>query len=234
MTSSERDRRSTVEPQNEVAYEEYLEKGLEVFGPWASFDWRRNPRGFLFKLARYKFVAKMLSGSARVLEAGCGDCMGLPLLLTEVGSVHAVDYEPIVVNEAKERYARSPHLNCTFEVLDLTERSPVGTYDAAFSLDAIEHVSPEREPAFMDNICRTLVSRAVFIVGTPNIAADKYASALSKAGHVNLKSAESLRTTMSRHFHNVFCFSMNDEVVHTGYYPMAHYLFAMGVGRRDA
>ena len=35
---------------------------------------------------------------------------------------------------------------------------------------------------------------------------------------------------MQRYFHNVFLFSMNDEVVHTGFYPMAHYLIALGVG----
>jgi hypothetical protein len=27
-------------------------------------------------------------------------------------------------------------------------------------------------------------------------------------------------------------FSMNDEVVHTGFQPMAHYLFAIGAGTR--
>ena len=32
---------------------------------------------------------------------------------------------------------------------------------------------------------------------------------------------------MTHHFRNVFIFSMNDEVVHTGFYPMAHYLFAL-------
>jgi hypothetical protein len=37
---------------------------------------------------------------------------------------------------------------------------------------------------------------------------------------------------MTRYFQNVFVFSMNDEVVHTGFSPMAHYLFAMGVGVR--
>ena len=35
---------------------------------------------------------------------------------------------------------------------------------------------------------------------------------------------------MSKFFHNVFIFSMNDEVIHTGFYPMAHYLWAIGVG----
>jgi len=36
---------------------------------------------------------------------------------------------------------------------------------------------------------------------------------------------------MLRHFHEAFIFSMNDEVVHTGFYPLAHYLFALCVGR---
>jgi hypothetical protein len=31
----------------------------------------------------------------------------------------------------------------------------------------------------------------------------------------------------------VFVFSMNDEVVHTGFYPMAHYLLAVACHRRD-
>ena len=38
---------------------------------------------------------------------------------------------------------------------------------------------------------------------------------------------------MLRHFHEVFIFSMNDEVVHTGFYPLAHYLFALCVGKRQ-
>ena len=33
---------------------------------------------------------------------------------------------------------------------------------------------------------------------------------------------------------NVFLFSMNDEIIHTGFYPLAHYLVAKGVGLRDA
>ena len=219
------------EPQNQVAYDEHIEKGPEYFGPWASYDWRRNPRGFLFKLARYKFAATMLTGSQSVLEAGCGDGMGLPLLLKDVGKVHAIDFEPFVVKNLEERYQSTP-LNCTFEVLDLTKSSPLGTYDAALSLDAIEHVDPTRENDFMSNVCSTLTKRAIFILGTPNITARQHASALSQAGHINMKSAETLRQTMGLYFHNVFIFSMNDEVVHTGFHPMAHYLFAMGVGLR--
>ncbi len=36
-----------------------------------------------------------------------------------------------------------------------------------------------------------------------------------------------MKALLEHYFENVFLFSMNDEVVHTGYYPMAHYLFAV-------
>ena len=32
---------------------------------------------------------------------------------------------------------------------------------------------------------------------------------------------------MEAWFHTVFVFSMNDEVVHTGFFPMANYLLAV-------
>jgi hypothetical protein len=41
-----------------------------------------------------------------------------------------------------------------------------------------------------------------------------------------------LKKTMQQFFHNVFMFSMNDEVVHTGYHPMAHYLLAVCAHRK--
>ena len=82
----------------------------------------------------------------------------------------------------------------------------------------------------MENQCASLKSGGICIVGTPNITAFKYAKEFNKLQHINSKGHKSLRQQMERYFENVFMFSMNDEVVHTGYGPMAHYLFAMGVG----
>jgi hypothetical protein len=78
-------------------------------------------------------------------------------------------------------------------------------------------------------VCTTLRDEGVFIVGTPNRTASAYATTKPEDGHVNLKSWEGLKQVMSEHFVHVFMFSMNDEIVHTGYGPMAHYLIAMGV-----
>jgi len=73
----------------------------------------------------------------------------------------------------------------------------------------------------------------VCIIGTPSLESQAYASKASKEGHVNCKSAPDLKELMQRHFHNVFLFSMNDEVVHTGFHPLAHYLFALCSGVKN-
>ena len=39
---------------------------------------------------------------------------------------------------------------------------------------------------------------------------------------------------MKKYFHHVFLFGANDEVVHTGFLPMAHYLIAVGCRKRKS
>lgn len=143
-----------------------------------------------------------------------------------------MDAEPLVLADTEKRLTRERLAGCTFELVDLTLAAPSGAFDGACSLDTIEHVPATEEEAFMRHIVSTLTPHAVCLVGTPNATAAEYASAKSREAHINLKHAHELRELMNRHFHNVFLFSMNDEIVHTGFYPMAHYLFVMGVGPR--
>jgi len=139
----------------------------------------------------------------------------------------------LVLDDAIKRYSADTTNRATFAVHDMTVNPVPGRFDAIFSLDVIEHIPETTEKMFLDNICASLSPQAVCILGTPNITANEYASPASKAGHINLKSAETLHTLLSSRFHNVFNFSMNDEVIHTGYSPMAHYLFAVGAGLKD-
>ena len=78
----------------------------------------------------------------------------------------------------------------------------------------------------------SLDPNGALIIGSPSIQSQAYASPPSKAGHVNCKDGKELKALLNRFFHNVFVFSMNDEVIHTGYYPMAHYLMALACGKR--
>jgi hypothetical protein len=73
----------------------------------------------------------------------------------------------------------------------------------------------------------SLPPQGVLIVGTPSLQSQQYASLASREGHVNCKDAPALRELLGGFFHHVFLFSMNDEVVHTGFHPMANYLLAL-------
>ena len=84
----------------------------------------------------------------------------------------------------------------------------------------------------MGNMAASLSDHGVIILGMPSIQSQAYASPPSKAGHVNCKDAQGLKELAGRFFHNVFIFSMNDEVVHTGFHAMAHYLIALGCNKR--
>ncbi len=218
------------EPQNQSQVDAYLERGPAKMGPWTTHIWRNDPRHIGFLLARYKVVAKMLSGKGPVLEVGCGDAFGTPVVLQEVASVHGIDFEPVVLEDARERFAAEGDDRATFAIHDMLEGPTEQRFDAAFALDVIEHIPPDREGDFIANIAGSLKPDGICILGTPNIAAEKYASEASREGHVNLKSPQALRESLAPHFQNVFSFGMNDEVLHTGYHAMCHYILAMGVG----
>jgi hypothetical protein len=67
----------------------------------------------------------------------------------------------------------------------------------------------------------------------PSLESQQYASSQSKEGHVNCKSGDDFRGLLKKYFENVFLFSMNDEVVHTGFSKMAHYLFVMCTNQKQ-
>ncbi len=218
----------TREPQYQVQFEGLKKKGAVRMGPTVSALWRDDPRHLAFLLARYKFVSKMLAGRKRAVEIGCGDAFGMKLVLQTVDSVHGVDFDPLFAGWAEEQ-ARHEGLNATFSTIDVTRSVPKGPFDGAYSLDVIEHIPKARERKFIGNICKSLAPHGVCIIGCPNVTAKAYQSKQSEEGHINLKSHQELRKLMADFFHTVFIFSMNDEVLHTGFYPMAHYLFAVGV-----
>ena len=219
----------TKECQNQIQYDAYTSKGSVRMGPWTSHIWRSDPRHLGFLLARYKFCSKMLAGKSRVLEVGCGDGAGIPVMLQSVGSVHGIDFEPLVIRDARKRLKEDGFSRFDFSILDMAKTPLKKGFDAAYSLDVIEHIPPSLERRFMKNVCLSLKPHGLCIIGTPNVDASKYASKASAEGHVNLKSADSLKALLSVFFHHVLIFSMNDEVVHTGFYPMAHYLLGIGL-----
>lgn len=215
----------TRESQYQEAVELRDRQGLASFGLTSNISWHDDPKRLTFMFARYKFVAKMFSGMQRVLEVGCGDAFGTRIVLQEVGAIKAIDFDPVFIDDARRRMDTRWSFDC--EVHDMLEGPVAGCFDGAYALDVLEHIPPEHEQRFLTNIVGSLSPHGTLIIGSPSLESQAYASPRSKAGHVNCKDAAATRQLLSHFFHNVFIFSMNDEVVHTGFYPMAQYLLAV-------
>lgn len=201
----------------DVQHEPYFAEGPVYLGPMTGATWRWNPRRLGMMLARYKFCSKMLAGKKLVAEIGAADGFGSEVVRREVGRLDLYDYDPVWDKWSQVwNIVRSP--------------LPLFAYDAIYMLDVLEHIYPADEDAALTNICKSLKADGVLVCGCPSLESQVYASDVSKIGHVNCKTGDKLRDTMLKYFDNVFSFGMNDEVLHTGFHQMCHYLFVVCAG----
>lgn len=219
------------EPQYEEVIAEMRRRGPEKLGLMSGWGWYDDPKRLAFTLSRYKFVSKILAGQDRVLEVGCGDGFGSRVVAQAVGHLTAVDFDPELLESAES--IASDRYPIEFRRHDVLKGPVEGSFSALYSMDVLEHIELKDEQQFLSNLVAPLLPHGVCIIGTPSLESQAYASKFSKMGHVNCKSQPDLKATMDRYFHNVFMFSMNDEVVHTGYAKMSHYNLALCCGRRD-
>jgi cyclopropane fatty-acyl-phospholipid synthase-like methyltransferase len=222
----------TREPQYQSSVEIREEQGLATLGLMTNQAWYDDPRRLAFTLSRYKFAAKMLEGREHVLEVGCADAFGTRIVQQSVGRVTAVDFDPVFVADVQSRMTERWKFDV--HVHDMLDGPVPGTFDGAYALDVLEHIQPADEGRFLRNLTASLKPDAVAVIGAPSIQSQAYASPPSKAGHVNCKDAPATKAVLEQFFTQVFVFSMNDEVVHTGYHPMAHYLMALCCSPRRA
>ena len=226
------DQTATREPQYQRSIDLLKEKGLTPLGLMTNQAWQDDPKHLLFTLARYKFVAKMLAGREHVLEVGCADAFGTRIVVQTVKKLTATDFDPVFVEDVRRRM--DARWKFDIEQHDLLAGPFPGRYDGAYALDVIEHIQPRDELNFVGNIVKSLTPAGELLLGCPSLQSQDHASPSSKAGHVNCKTGDTMRALLFQFFHNVFVFSMNDEVVHTGYAPMAHYVLGLACTRKDA
>lgn len=218
--------RRTKDPVNQPNIEFAEKRGAVTLGLLKSREWIEDPRRFLFSQSRYKFVSKMLSGRRNVIEIGCGDAFNAPIVMQEVAALTVTDFDAEFIADAQARVQPEyPYVALVHNFLEGVFEG--GPFDAAYAMDVLEHIDAADERTFIGNILKCLTADAVMMVGMPSLESQAYASPGSKAGHINCKSAPDLKALMEEFFHSVFMFSLNDEVVHTGYHKMAHYVVAL-------
>ena len=196
-------------------------EGFMKVGIVDSYDSKK----LLFTLSKYKFVAKMLYGMDDVLEVGCGDGCGTSIVVQNVKRLTAIDLDIKLIHDVNKNPYNSHKFK--FKIHDILEKPVHGNFDGAYAIDVLEHIPKKSEERFIANITKSLSKSGVLIIGVPSIESKKYAISKSKMQHANCKDYAGLRNLISKYFHNVFIFSMNDEVVHTGFSPLAHYFIAV-------
>ena len=209
---------------SETQYANYHEIPRYYLGLMSNEVWNRDPRMLGIHLSRYKFVSKMLSGKKRVAEIGCGDGFYSHVVKQEVSALDLYDFDPLI----------SPVTAFTHDIVKNGKLPIDFPYDAIYSLDVMEHIRPLDEHAYLRNICDSLLPQGIFIIGMPSLESQAYASHASKIGHVNCHSGTGLKAVLDKYFHNVFLFSMHDEVITTAFSPMAHYIICVCCGVREA
>ena len=201
-----------------------------IMGKRTSLNYLNDPIRLTFTLSRYKFVAKMLEGCKNVLEIGAGDGFKSKIVAQFVKKLTLSDIEIENIKEYKKfKFNKLQYVLNNFGEKNIKNK----IYDGIYALDVLEHIKKKEENKFMMNMLKNLSTHGTVIIGMPSVESQKYASKLSKIGHVNCKNKKELKLFLSKFFNNIYMFSMNDETLHTGFDKMSHYIFAVCNSKRD-
>ena len=179
----------------------------------------------LIRLARYKFVARLVKKTDKVLEVGCGSGVGCIFLAQHSAQVTGIDANSSEIAEARKINRRS---NVSFELQDLFQLDPRKKFDVVVALDVIEHMTKQTAHKFLAALTSHLNPAGMLVIGTPSIHSYKYQGALSQASHIKCYDQDELVELVDQYCARTLPFSMNDELVHTGHPKMAWYYFILG------
>jgi cyclopropane fatty-acyl-phospholipid synthase-like methyltransferase len=211
---------------NKVQKDPELDKQL-LLGRINSLSLSKDPKHLEFTLSRYKFAAKMLHDRQKIVDVGCGEGIGCLMLKAETkAKIIGIDFDLEQISYANEHIKPISGVDFIYQDL-INERIDIDQVDGLASIDMIEHIHPDEQEQFFANTLSCLTDKAIAVFGTPSLYSREYMAKRSKIGHINLFDEERLRNTLLKYFSYVFVFSMNDEMVHTGFPKMAHYFIAV-------
>jgi 2-polyprenyl-3-methyl-5-hydroxy-6-metoxy-1,4-benzoquinol methylase len=220
---------------NPKAYAEEVRKiyndfpdGVQLSPEYAHFLQNDTLR-LLIRLARYKFIARLIKKEDHLLEVGSGSGMGSIFLGQHCKKVRGIDVKESEVNDA---LALNKRANVEFFKQDLFDIEVEELFDVILSLDVIEHMPDGLDYKLIETKVKHLKDSGMIIVGTPSFYSYEYQSTISKASHFKCFDLPDLEKLVGKYVQRTISFSMNDELVHTGYYKMAWYYFVIGFGKK--
>ena len=211
-----------------IQYSYLLDTQPEKMGMMASNTWNQDPKRVAFVLSRYKFVAKMFENFDEVLEVGCGDAWASRIVKQSVKKLTVSDFDPTFIENAK--VTSNPKWEPEYLIHDFVETPTAEKFSGVYLLDVFEHIEPAKEINFLTNIKLSLKKNGVVIIGCPSLQSQSLIDKHKRdPGHINCKTSEDLKETISKVFENVFMFGMNDECLHISNPSMNFYNIALGV-----
>jgi len=209
--------------QNRTDYSPYLD----------AFDLEQgfleNPLMACIKLARYKFVAKMLSRNDVVLDLGCGNGLSSYFFSKSCKKVIGMDAYTDISAIGKKMTSN----NLNFVKHDILKPPPPDILQEKISvitaIDVIEHFYRDDAEVIIQAHSQLIPKNGMMIIGTPNKHSRKYRSKKSKDSHFYEYEPEELREICGKFFGRTLLFSMNDEVVHTGFDKLAWFFYVLAI-----
>ncbi len=187
-----------------------------------------NTLQMLVKLARYKFVARLIKSTDDVLDVGSGSGLGTIFLAQHAKHVTGLEITRHEHEAAEATRALNGRRNVSFVLQSVFDYDLERRHDVVVALDVIEHLTPQMGAKLIDRLVHHCQPNGMVIVGSPSIHSYPYQSKVSQAAHIKCYDRDELVALMDRSFARTLAFSMNDEIVHTGHPALAWYYIVLG------
>ncbi len=196
----------------------------QLDGKMGDHKWMiENPLMTTIKFSRFKFASKLISQNDTLLDIGCGQGLSSIFFSDYCKFVYGVDLLSDFLNHDRK--------NIKFikkSIFNIHKKNFNRKINIITLIDFIEHFK-KSDGALILSKCSKLLEKkgGTLIIGTPSVYSSKYRSKRSKKQHIHEYDGMELKNLCSQYFSRTFLFSMNDELVHTGFYKLAWFNFVI-------
>ena len=191
----------------------------------------KDPLMATIKLARYKFVSKMLDKNDYVVDVGCGGGLSTFYYSNFCRKAVGIDNDVRRIEECrdfKNKKLDFVHLNA----LDISKLK--FDVNCIVNVDFIEHITKKEGIIFIKNSKKFLENQKnrrnkMLIIGTPSYYSKNYRAKHNLLHHKYEYKPDELYDICAENFSRVFKFTMNDELVHTGFDKLGWFFFLICV-----
>jgi 2-polyprenyl-3-methyl-5-hydroxy-6-metoxy-1,4-benzoquinol methylase len=198
----------------------------QLDGKMGDQNWMlKNPLMTTIKLSRFKFASKLISKKDSLLDIGCGQGLSSIFFSDYCKYVYGVDLLSDFLHHDRK--------NIKFikkNIFQLKKNNFKHKINLITLIDFIEHFNKSQGSLILSKCSKLLEKKGgTLIVGTPSVYSSEYRSKRSRIQHIHEYDGMELKDLCSKYFNRTFLFSMNDEVVHTGFYKLAWFNFVVCV-----